>query len=131
MNIHVLRLRPLQDIKREIVGFAQEYQVEAGFVLTCVGSVQQAALHLADQKETVVYRHKYEVVALAGTICLNGVHLHLAIADDTGRVIGGHLQDGTLVYTTAEIVIGVIDHLRFSREFDSETGHDELVVRPR
>ena len=47
------------------------------------------------------------------------------------RTIGGHLGEGSIVHTTAEIVIaGLRDH-RFSREPDAATGYRELVVRRR
>jgi predicted DNA-binding protein with PD1-like motif len=34
-----------------------------------------------------------------------------------------------VVRTTAEVVVGADDRLRFDREPDPETGYDELVVR--
>jgi predicted DNA-binding protein with PD1-like motif len=61
---------------------------------------------------------------------VNGSHLHLAISDSTGRTIGGHLVDGNLVYTTMEIVIGVLEDLDFRRELDPASTYNELVVYP-
>ena len=29
-------------------------------------------------------------------------HLHIAVADSAGNVVGGHLMDGCFIYTTAE-----------------------------
>ncbi|MGB3534559.1 MAG: hypothetical protein WBA13_13720 [Microcoleaceae cyanobacterium] len=40
--------------------------------------------------------------------------------------MGGHLQAGCLIYTTAEIVIGVSLDYQFNRCIDSETGYLEL-----
>ncbi len=59
------------------------------------------------------------------------MHLHLSIADTKGVVVGGHVLDGNLIYTTAEIVIGEADTLQFEREPDPASGWDELVVYPR
>ena len=58
-------------------------------------------------------------------------HLHLAVADQQGRTIGGHLAEGCTVRTTAEVVVAADDRLLFAREHDPATGYDELVVRER
>jgi predicted DNA-binding protein with PD1-like motif len=41
----------------------------------------------------------------------------------------GHLVEGCLIYTTAEIVIGEARGLMFSREQAAETGYQELRIR--
>lgn len=77
-----------------------------------------------------MYRGHFEIVSLVGTLSANGSHLHLAVADSTGRTIGGHLLDGCRVYTAAEIVLGELPALDFRRETDPAFGYLELVVRP-
>jgi len=107
-------------------------------VLTCVGSLQRAALRMANQDETTILEGKlttilegkFEICSLVGTVELGGIHLHIALSDGTGAMIGGHLQDGSLIYTTAEIVLGQALDLRFSREYCADSGYDELVIRP-
>ena len=59
----------------------------------------------------------------------DGIHLHISITDSSGKTIGGHLVDGCLIYTTAEIVIGDAKGLTFSREQDEQTGFKELKIR--
>ncbi len=49
---------------------------------------------------------KFEIVSLTGTLAESGSHLHAAISDNIGNIIGGHLKKGSIIYTTAEIVIG-------------------------
>ncbi|MCS7071779.1 MAG: DUF296 domain-containing protein [Anaerolinea sp.] len=128
MDIHALRLRPGQDLKRSLIEYTQRSGLRAAFVVTCVGSLQQAALRLANQDETTILNDKFEICALVGTLDPAGCHLHVALADGTGRMIGGHLQEGSLIYTTAEIVIGAAPGLHFRREHDAETGYLELVI---
>ncbi len=41
---------------------------------------------------------------------------------------GGHLAEGSLVYTTAEVVIVELVGARFRREIDPATSYKELVV---
>jgi predicted DNA-binding protein with PD1-like motif len=51
------------------------------------------------------YTGKFEIVSLTGTLSVGCHHLHVAIADSTGAVFGGHLLPGCVVRTTAEIVL--------------------------
>jgi predicted DNA-binding protein with PD1-like motif len=55
-------------------------------------------------------------------------HLHIALSDETGKAIGGHLLDGNLVYTTAEVVLGVLPNLKFTKELCEKSGWEELVI---
>lgn len=128
MQIYAFRLKPGQDLRQSLIQFANEKQLKAGFILTCVGSLQRVALRPADQPGTMVYNRKFEIVSLSGTLSVDHSHIKFAVSDDTGSVIGGHLQDGCIIYTTAEIVIGVADGFIFRREVDEETGFPELVV---
>ena len=73
-------------------------------------------------------QERFEIVSLTGTVSRHGCHLHMALADHQGNVVGGHVLEGCEVFTTAEIVIGECVNHVFSREHDEETGFDELVV---
>jgi len=71
----------------------------------------------------MVLTEKFEIIALNGTIANTGVHLHIAISDGKSKTIGGHLDYGCIIYTTAEIVIGANEEFTFNRTFDKETGY--------
>ncbi len=128
MKTFALRLHPGQDLKQCLVAFSREHDLRAGFILTCVGSLSKAGLRLAAHPETTYYEDKFEIVSLTGTLCPDGVHLHISVSDGQGGTLGGHLQDGNIVRTTAELVIGELAGVAFSRPLDPETGYDELVV---
>ncbi|MDQ2770627.1 MAG: DNA-binding protein [Bacteroidota bacterium] len=130
LKTYALRLRPGDDLRQQLTAFVQAHHIAAGTMLTCVGSLTVATLRLANQEGPTVYRGHFEIVSLVGTLSTNGSHLHLAVADSTGRTIGGHLLDGCRVYTTAEIVLGELPQLEFRRETDATFGYQELVVRP-
>ena len=52
--------------------------------------------------------HHFEIVSLSGSICGDGgLHLHMSMADNEGRVVGGHLKYAR-VWTTAELLLGVL-----------------------
>jgi predicted DNA-binding protein with PD1-like motif len=131
MRTIALRLRPGADLKAELAALAAREGVRAGWVLTCVGSLSQARLRLAGGVEHATWQGPFEIVALTGTLSPDGGHLHLAVADQQGRTVGGHLAEGCTVRTTAEVVLAADDRLVFAREHDPATGYDELVVRER
>lgn len=131
MTVYALRLTPGQDLKRELEAFVQKQKIQAGFVITCVGSLQQAMIRPANQPDALTRTDKFEIVSLVGTLSTNGSHLHISLSDSLGTTIGGHLLEGNRIYTTAEIVIGEAEHLTFTRETDPQTTYKELTIKPR
>lgn len=129
LSIYALRLFPQDDLKTSLFRFTQENKLSAGFVITCVGSLIQAKLRLANAKMATHYEGEMEIVSLVGTLCSEGVHLHISLADKEGTTFGGHLMDGCIIHTTAEIVLGNAHRYKFSREHDSNTNYKELVVQ--
>ena len=130
LTSYALRLRPCQDLKQELAAFVAAHHLRAGAVLTCVGSLTEVVLRLANQEGPTTYHGHFEIVSLVGTLSTAGSHLHLAVADSTGRTIGGHLLDGCRVYTTAELVLAELPALEFQRETDPTFGYQELVLKP-
>ncbi|HEY9738403.1 MAG TPA: PPC domain-containing DNA-binding protein [Trichocoleus sp.] len=124
--LHPLRLGPGQDLKQALSDHAQQQSIQAGAIVTAVGSLQQAALRFAAQAEATVLQGPFELVSLVGTLSVYGLHLHCAIADSTGRTAGGHVMPGCLIYTTAEIVMAEVPEVVFQRRLDAQTGYREL-----
>ncbi len=131
MKIYAIRLKPNQDLRLELEKFVKENKISAGFIITAVGSLKETKIRLADQSDSTAFEGKYEIVSLVGTLAADGVHLHVSLSDKTGKTIGGHLTEGCKIYTTAEIVIGAIDEIVFTRETDAETTYKELKIRPK
>ncbi|MEM6398891.1 MAG: PPC domain-containing DNA-binding protein [Cyanobacteria bacterium P01_D01_bin.116] len=128
MRAFPIRLEPNADLRQSLKSFAVEQNIQAGFILTAVGSLKQATIRFANQDNTAVLTNKFEILSLNGTLATTGIHIHIAIADSHGKVIGGHLSDGCIIYTTAEIVIGIAENFSFHRSFDEQTGFNELKV---
>lgn len=124
-----VRLRPGDDLRLALEALVTQAGVEAAAIMTCVGSLRQADLRLADESLPGPMAGPFEIVSLVGTLGRGGAHLHVALADATGRVIGGHIRPGCIVHTTAEVVIGVMPALTFDRTFDAATGFDELDIK--
>lgn len=131
VTTYALRLKPGEDLKQQLEAFVAEQQIQAGWMITCVGSLTQYHLRFANQPEGSKANGHFEIVSLTGTLSVNGSHLHMSVSDRTGRTIGGHLLDGNLVYTTAEIIIGESKELVFIREQDGTTEWKELQINKR
>ncbi len=127
-KVHVFRLKPGDDLRESLEEFVRAGKIRAGFIVTCVGSLDGAKLRLADQKDSATFPGKFEIVSLVGTLSPDGPHLHISLADETGKMIGGHLVEGCIICTTAEIVIGEATDLKFSRPRDRQTGFNELEI---
>jgi predicted DNA-binding protein with PD1-like motif len=131
MRTIAVRLRPGADLKGELLALAARERIRAGWVVTSVGSLSQVRVRLAGGADHATWEGAFEIVALTGTLWQDGGHLHLAVADQQGRTVGGHLAEGCVVRITAEVVVAADDRLLFGREHDPATGYDELVVRDR
>ena len=127
--IHVFRLLPHQDLKKSILEFAKANNIKAASVVTCVGSLEQTNLRFANQKEGMERKGYHEILSLSGTLSDTSVHLHLTVANSEGTTTGGHLLDGNLIYTTAELVIMELTDIEFVREIDPTYGHHELKIK--
>jgi predicted DNA-binding protein with PD1-like motif len=128
MKVVPLRLQPGADLRRALEGWMGEQEEKAGCVISAVGSLSLAKLRLAGATEATAISGELEILSLAGTLSPDGAHLHIAVADSSGTVIGGHLCAGSLVRTTAELVVGLLTEWRFSRELDPATGYAELAI---
>ena len=131
MKVFALRLKPNQDLKESLKNFVVEQDIKAGFVLTAIGSLKQAKIRFANQNISTELTDKFEIISLNGTLATEGIHLHIAIADQSGKTLGGHLDNGCIIYTTAEIVIGTSNEFNFSRTIDQQTGYQELEIVPK
>jgi predicted DNA-binding protein with PD1-like motif len=103
-NFYTIRLKPHQDLKVELMKFAEAHKLKAAFVATCVGSLEQLNLRYANQSAGIKQSGHFEILSLVGTFNDASSHFHLSVADSTGKTIGGHLLEENLIYTTAEIV---------------------------
>ena len=130
MKVFALRLKPDQDLRQSLKTFAEEQNIKAGFILTAIGSLKQATIRFANQSVSTALPNKFEILSLNGTLATTGVHLHICISDTEGKTIGGHLDNGCIVYTTAEIVIGASEEFSFIRTIDAQTGYKELEIIP-
>jgi predicted DNA-binding protein with PD1-like motif len=129
MQAHPLRLSPGDDLRVALEDVLRQFKWPAAFVIQGIGSLSMAQLRFAGNEEPTELRGDLEILTLAGSLSVDGAHLHMSVADPRGRVLGGHVARGCTVRTTAEILLALLPEHRFSREHDSSSGFMELVIR--
>jgi predicted DNA-binding protein with PD1-like motif len=129
MRALTFRLKPGQDLFDSIEEAVKENKIEAGCVLSSVGSLTHATLRLANREYYNEYEGHFEIVSMTGTVSVHGSHIHVAISDGDGVTTGGHLVSGCKIYTTAEIVLAVFEDVIYQRELlENDSGYEELAV---
>lgn len=121
------RLEKGDDIKNCIEDKCKD--INTAVVLSGVGSIYHAHFRLAKAKDYFEKDEDYEIVSLNGTVSNGKAHIHIALSDDKGSVVGGHLEKGCLVNTTCEVVLGVLEEYSSIRELDDKTGYSEIVFK--
>ena len=129
MKPYLLRLKPNQDIKIELLKYAQERNTKTASIVSAVGSVSSMKVRIADGKTIVGDDQNREVLSLSGTLINGKIHAHIGAISTRMDVFGGHLMEGCIVHTTMEItLLDLSEDVQAERIFDSETGYDELNV---
>lgn len=129
MKTHTLRLKPQQDFLDSIEEYVKKNNIQAGVILSAVGSFTHVTIKFANQNFLTEYDGHFEIVSATGTVSIHGSHIHISISDGDGKTIGGHLVSGCKIYTTAEIVLAEFDDVIYKREmYENDSGYEELVV---
>ncbi len=128
INVIAVRLTKGMDLKGSLAELVKSHNIQAGSIASCVGSVSTLNLRLAGAESTLSKHESFELVSVMGTLTPDHQHVHISVSDKLGHVWGGHLMEGTLIDTTAELIIHSYPDLTFRREMDVATGFTELMV---
>lgn len=121
------RLHRGDDLLLSIRTLCEREKIDAAVVLSAVGCVSRAVLRDAGGVNLRSVDEPCEIVSLNGTASRTRCHLHLALSREDLSAIGGHMMPGCIVNTTCELVLGMLEHMRFDVEQDAQTGYDELI----
>lgn len=129
LRCYSLRLHRGADLLGSIRTLCVQRQIAAGVVLSAVGCICRGRVRDASGVTIRDISEHCEIVSLNGTVSEQRCHLHIALSREDLTTIGGHLCEGCIINTTCELVIAEIPGIRIEKEFDAETGYDELVFR--
>lgn len=116
------------DLLHEIERLADEHNVGFGEVRG-IGSLDRAAVSYYDQQakadRELAFEKPMMLLALAGTVLeengSTGAHVHVVLADESGRAFGGDVSVGCRVFS-CELVIEELSTGQVSRRVDAATG---------
>jgi len=131
MALLPLRLPPGADLRRALEEAAHGGRFDSAFVLSGIGSLSTARVRYAGEAAESVLEGPLEILSLAGSLSAAGAHLHVTVSDAAGVVRGGHLGHGSVVGTTAELLLAPLPAGTLTRVHDPATGYLELLVNTR
>jgi predicted DNA-binding protein with PD1-like motif len=126
---HCIRLHRGDDLLLSIKELAKKENIQAAVVLSAVGCVLKGRVRNAGATAILDIPQHCEIVSLNGTVSALRTHLHIALSKSDLSTVGGHLTEGCIVDTTCELVLMEIPGICYDKEFDKETGYDELIFK--
>ncbi len=126
-NILAVRLYSGEDVIESLKEAFKAASSPAGVMISAAGMMEDVKLGYfmgrGHYKENLI-NMPHEVVSCTGNFIKSGVeveiHLHVSLADDAGKVSGGHLQKA-VVHGTGEYFI-LLTGMDIKREFEKESG---------
>lgn len=131
MQEYAIRLKKGQDLYNSVFDFCKQHDIKAGVVVSGVGCVSKARIRDAGGVDIHELNEPLEIISLMGTVSKNRLHLHIGFSKQDLSVVGGHLLEGTIVNTTCELVLLSSDKYEFKKQFDKDTGYNEILIEER
>lgn len=123
-DIYCIRLIHKEDFLEQLMKLANDHNMENAIILNGVGMLKNAQIGYYDNGEylTKNITAPAELVSTNGNMFINSEgmpewHIHVALAEKSHNMIGGHLLGG-MVWNTAEIFIQTISEAKFIREME-------------
>lgn len=139
------RLLAGSDLLNGIVAIAGKYQIRAGIVSVCFGSLSKTEIRWEERNPEGRRGDKRSAprlldgpiifISAQGKVGIPRqgeplIHMHGVVADNKGHVWGGHLfPDENPTFSTMDVVIQEIEGIEFDSIFDPETNSALLRAR--
>lgn len=120
-RVVVLRFKYQTDLLAGLQRMVKQENIRNGVILSAIGSVRSYQLHQVSNR-TLPSHDTFEkdptgaadLVSMNGYVIEGKLHPHITLATPD-RVIAGHLEPGTEVFTFAIVTIGVMNDVDFHR----------------
>lgn len=125
-RIVVLRFKYQTDLLAGMEKMVKQEKIRNGVILSAVGSVRGYQLHQVSNRTLPSHdifetnpTEPADLVSMNGYVIEGKLHPHMTLATPD-KVIAGHLEPGTQVFTFAIVTIGVMNDVDF-RRLDDKT----------
>jgi hypothetical protein len=144
-RVVALHMDPGVDVLKGIEAVVGSHGLRSAVILSGAGSLRQAVLRnvrsipnqfpITDANRVYVAKDEpMELLSLTGNVAVRHdgrvvVHGHLTISSgqQDGLAFGGHLVEGSIVFSTMEIILAEITGMTLSRPVDAITHAAELT----
>ena len=130
-RVILVRIAPQEDILLGLQQAVGDHGIVNGLILTGFGSVRQSHFHVVMSNE-LPPKESYpqsiqplDICSFNGFVIEGRVHCHIDFSDERNG-FGGHLEEGTLALTFANIAIGEIEEGVSIAGWDTITDEAEL-----
>jgi predicted DNA-binding protein with PD1-like motif len=120
-RIVVLRFKYQTDLLAGMEKMVKQENIRNGVILSAVGSVRGYQLHQVSNRTLPSHdifetnpSEPADLVSMNGYVIEGKLHPHMTLATPD-KVIAGHLESGTQVFTFAIVTIGVMNDVDFRR----------------
>jgi predicted DNA-binding protein with PD1-like motif len=117
----VLRFKYQTDLLAGMEKMVKQENIRNGVILSAVGSVRGYQLHQVSNRTLPSHdifetnpSEPADLVSMNGYVIEGKLHPHMTLATPD-KVIAGHLESGTQVFTFAIVTIGVMNDVDFRR----------------
>jgi predicted DNA-binding protein with PD1-like motif len=136
------------DLKSSIEEAAKSEGITSGAILSGIGTLERAVLRnpktgsIPPEVSMIRVEGPVELLSLEGNISIGppegsgaegaesiNAHLHAMVSDRDGRVFGGSLAPGSIVWRQVELLIAKIGGIALKRELDPKTKLTRLTIK--
>jgi predicted DNA-binding protein with PD1-like motif len=113
-RVLVIRLKKGEDLLKGLESAVAQQGVRNGVFMGAFGSLTSYHVHVVNNTTFPpknVYmkgRGPYDILSVTGAVIDGRLHPHLTFSDSK-KALGGHLEEGSLVFTFAVITLGVLE----------------------
>ena len=113
-RILVIRLKKGEELLEGLRRAVAQEKVKNGVFLGAFGSLTSYHIHVVNNTtfppKNIYMKGKgpYDILSVTGAVIGGRLHPHLTLADSK-KAMGGHLEEGSLVFTFAVITLGVFE----------------------
>ena len=118
---------------RDLLISLQEMAIKenkAGYILSVVGNLSTARIQCPGKKQSTLIKNTLEIISLNGTIDPNSCHLHISFSDGNCNVWAGHLKEGTIILSAADMLIGFLEENLIKKEKINHHKKVEIYIIP-
>lgn len=127
-RVVIVRLKYDADLLDGLQQAVKNEKIKNAVILSGVGSVKSYHVH-AVNNTTLPAKLAYtqregpmDLIAVNGYVLAGRIHAHITMTDDQ-KAFGGHLHEGTKVFTFAIVTLGILDDSLDLSRFDDSSWH--------